>query len=92
MKKRSPTAAQKAECRKLLRQLSDFLDGELTRAACAKIKRHAQLCRRCQDFIASLRTTVRLCRQTGAPQLSAATKQKLRRAIVRLAARAPRST
>jgi anti-sigma factor RsiW len=79
-----------ADCRKLISRLSEFLDGELKPAMCAKISRHADRCPPCKRFIASLRATVRLCRKTGAPRLSAAAKLKLRRHIMKLTSRPAR--
>ena len=79
----------KKECRKLLGHLSAYLDGELKETLCAKIRRHADLCRKCEQFIASLRQTVSLCRHTRPTPLSPAAKARLRRAILE-AVRLPR--
>ena len=73
----------KKECVKLLGHLSAYLDGELKETLCAKIRRHADLCRKCELFISSLRQTVSLCRHARAATLTPAAKTRLRRAILK---------
>ena len=72
------------DCKKLLKHLSDYLDGDLSRSLCDTIKRHAIRCPPCGRFIASLRRTVHLCRDTKPPRLSPAMKASLRRKILAL--------
>jgi hypothetical protein len=72
------------DCKKLLKHLSDYLDGDLSRSLCDTIKRHAIRCPPCERFIASLRRTVHLCRETKPPRLSPAMKASLRRKILAL--------
>ena len=52
-------------CRDILANISGYLDGELDRAACDAIERHAQGCPRCAALVDGLRETVGLCRQAG---------------------------
>lgn len=79
----APHRHSKKECVKLLGHLSAYLDGELKESLCAKIRRHADLCRKCELFISSLRRTVSLCRHARAATLSPAAKARLRRAILK---------
>jgi anti-sigma factor RsiW len=70
------TRADRPACRMLLEQLSAYLDGDLSAAECATIKRHSQGCRRCADVIADFRKTTGVCRRAAAQPLPAAVKRR----------------
>ncbi len=71
-------------CKGLLKHLSAYLDGELSRSLCDTIKRHAVRCPPCERFLTSLKRTVHLCRDTKPPRLTPAMKATLRRKILAL--------
>jgi anti-sigma factor RsiW len=48
------------ECRKLLKDLSDYVDGELDEALCVEIERHMDECDNCRVVVDTLRKTVLL--------------------------------
>ena len=48
------------ECRKLLKDLSDYVDGELDEALCVEIERHMEECDNCRVVVDTLRKTVLL--------------------------------
>jgi anti-sigma factor RsiW len=48
------------ECRKLLKDLSDYVDGELDQALCVEIERHMDECDNCRVVVDTLRKTVLL--------------------------------
>jgi len=50
-------------CRQVLARLSDYLNLELPPGACADIENHLAACAPCEEFAASLRATVELCRR-----------------------------
>lgn len=75
----------KARCLKILKNLSAYLDDDLTASVCGEIRKHLGACPNCEIFVESLRQTVGLCRQHEPPPLSAADKQVLRREILRAA-------
>lgn len=50
-------------CQDVLALLSDYLDLELPADACQQIENHLAGCLPCEEFAASLRATVDLCRQ-----------------------------
>ena len=52
-------------CRKLLRELSRYLDGELTPTRRRVIERHIKACGCCGMMTARLRMTVAACRAVG---------------------------
>lgn len=79
---------RKGECLKILRQLSAFIDDELAADICREIRRHLGACPHCEDFVASLRSTVALCRHHPAPPLSATDRARMR-ALITKAARVP---
>jgi len=78
----------KAGCLKILRNLSEYLDDELSRDVCKEIRRHLGACPRCEVFLDSLRQTVFLCRHAEGKRLSRATKSQLRRRILETLGRA----
>lgn len=75
-------------CLDILRQLSAYIDDELPSDICAELRRHVGACPNCEDFIASLRDTVKLCRHHETPPLSAQDRTRLRLDILR-ASRTP---
>lgn len=77
----------KGRCLRILRELSAFIDDELSGTICGEIRRHLGACPNCEDFVATLRQTVALCRHKPAPPLLAAERAQMREAIL-LAARA----
>ncbi len=52
-------------CRNLLIQLSDYIDGELEEALCAEIEQHMAGCLDCQAVVNTLDKTIELYRTTG---------------------------
>jgi len=97
MKKKSPTRTSHAQksahrhppgegrCLDILRQLSAYIDDELPSEICTELRRHLGACPNCEDFIASLRQTVSLCRHRQTPQLSAQDRAALRGEILQAA-------
>ncbi|MFQ5993009.1 MAG: anti-sigma factor family protein [Nitrospiraceae bacterium] len=76
----------KAQCLKVLRRLSEFLDNELSGSICQEIRKHLGACPKCEIFVSSLRQTVSLCRHSRTPRLSPSIKARLRREIHRAVA------
>lgn len=70
-------------CVDILRQLSAYIDDELPEDICDELRRHLGACPNCEEFIASLRDTVRLCRHVQPPPLSAFDRARLRQEILR---------
>ncbi|MGH7253307.1 MAG: anti-sigma factor family protein [Nitrospiraceae bacterium] len=73
----------KAQCLKVLRRLSAYLDDELSVSICKEIRKHLGACPNCEIFITSLRQTISLCRCADVPSLSPAAKARLRREILK---------
>jgi anti-sigma factor RsiW len=76
-------APGEGRCLDILRQLSAYIDDELPEEICAELRRHVGACPNCEEFIASLRDTVRLCRHHQPPPLSAFDRARLRQEILR---------
>ncbi len=72
----------KAHCLRILRQLSAYIDDEVSRNICHEIRRHLGACPNCEIFVASLRQTVSLCRHSPSPPLSAASRALMRKRIL----------
>jgi len=53
------------ECRALLAQLGDYIDGELKQTLCAEIEQHLAHCDDCRVLVDTTRKTVLLYRQHG---------------------------
>lgn len=75
----------KGRCLHILRQLSAFIDNELSGTVCGEIRRHLGACPNCEEFVASLRQTVSLCRYKPAPALSPPERARMREGILRAA-------
>ena len=54
-----------ARCRKLLLELSRYLDGDLTPARRRRVEQHIEACACCATMAARLRRTVTACRAEG---------------------------
>lgn len=75
----------KGRCVAILRKLSAFIDDELPGPLCNELRKHLGTCPNCEEFVASLRQTVALCKHQPAPALSAAERVRLREEILRTA-------
>jgi anti-sigma factor (TIGR02949 family) len=56
-----------SDCKELFAALSQYLDRELPAEDCRAIQAHIAQCPPCVEFVNSLKKTVELCRQAGAP-------------------------
>ncbi|OQW32990.1 MAG: hypothetical protein A4E19_06480 [Nitrospira sp. SG-bin1] len=79
---RHPHPHGKSRCLRILRQLSAYIDDELSADICQEIRRHLGACPNCEIFVASLRQTVSLCRHSPAPSLSTADRALIREKIL----------
>jgi len=75
----------KRRCLHILRELSAYIDDELSGDICQEIRRHLGACPNCEIFVASLRQTVSLCRHSQAPALSSADRAQMREKILETA-------
>ena len=76
--KHTPHRHEAGRCLHILRELSALIDDELSDDICGEIRRHLGACPRCEEFVASLRQTVSLCRRSPAPALSAEDRARMR--------------
>ena len=86
--RRSSTTRQqhthgKSRCLRILRQLSAYIDDELSANICQEIRRHLGACPNCETFVTSLRQTVSLCRHSPAPSFSTTDRALMREKILR---------
>jgi len=68
-------------CRHLLGDLSDFLDGEASDEICTEIERHMSGCEDCRIVVDTLRKTVLLYRELPPPPIPDAARERLYRAL-----------
>ena len=79
----------KPECRKVLSEVSTYLDGDLDDAACETIEQHCATCAGCAAVVADLKQTIGLCRQVGTTPLPPAVLERARRSVRRLLEKSP---
>lgn len=81
----TPHRHETGRCLHILRELSAFIDDELSNDICLEVRRHLGDCPHCEDFVASLRQTVSLCRQSPTPVLSPSDRALMREKILKTA-------
>lgn len=64
-------------CRHLLHELSDYLDGSASAEVCAEIERHLADCEDCTAVVDTMRKTVHLYRNLPPPEMSADARARL---------------
>ncbi len=69
------------ECRSLLAQLSDYLDGDLEQAICDQIEAHLSGCDDCRLMVDTTRKTIVLYRSLGQVEIPAGTLHRLWEAL-----------
>lgn len=70
-----------SNCKKLLTELSNYLDDELDAALRAEIELHAQRCPNCYIIIDSTRKTVQLFKDCGPYDVSPALHARIEQAV-----------
>lgn len=68
-------------CRHMLGDLSDYLDGEASAEICAEIEQHMEGCEDCRIVIDTLRKTVLLYRDLPPPSMPQGARQRLFQAL-----------
>ena len=77
-------------CRKMVRRLSEYIDGELDASICDRFDEHLADCAPCVRFIETLRKAVRTLKAAGPASVPAAARKKLQAELRRCAARVER--
>lgn len=70
-----------ANCKYLLADLSDYLDGEASADVCAEIERHLADCENCRVVVNTLEKTITLYHELPQPEISADMRQRLYRRL-----------
>jgi len=73
-------------CREIFERLSEYLDAELPPDLCERIELHMAGCAPCEEFLESLRRTVRLVAEVDAPTMPAELHEAVKQAYARLLA------
>jgi len=76
-------------CRKLLEQVSRYLDGDLTPAERRAVAKHLENCPCCQQMADSLKHTVEACHKAGVTRLPADVRSRAKARITTLLASGP---
>ncbi len=66
-----------SQCRGMLSDLSEYIDGELDEDLCEEIDRHLSECGNCRVMVDTLRKTVILYREMGHEEVPADAKARL---------------
>jgi predicted anti-sigma-YlaC factor YlaD len=69
------------DCRHLLGDLSEYLDGDESAMVCAEIERHLADCAKCRVVVDTLRKTVLLYHDQPKPEFSENARARLYRAL-----------
>jgi anti-sigma factor RsiW len=69
------------DCRHLLGDVSDFVEGEASAAICAEIERHLADCENCRVVVDTLRQTIKLYHALPQPSLPADARERLYRSL-----------
>ncbi len=70
-------------CQDVVELFSRRLEGEIDASACADLEKHLQRCESCRGRCESLRTTLALCKRSGAAAVPAHVEQSVRDALRR---------
>jgi len=82
-------AVAENRCRRLLEQLSRYIDGELTATERRAVAAHLRRCPCCQTMADSLKHTVEVCQKAGGARLPSDVKARARARITTLLASGP---
>lgn len=69
------------ECRQLLEQLCDYIDGDLDPTLCAELERHLAQCTDCRVLVDTTRKTLLLFRRYGRAELPVEAEERLWKAL-----------
>ena len=75
------TRGRSRQCDLLIERLSAYLDGDLGRAACDRIRAHARTCQRCGVLITDWQRTVGICHAAGRAPLPAPVRARAKKYI-----------
>jgi predicted anti-sigma-YlaC factor YlaD len=84
---RSARRSSGAQCRRILRAISSYLDNDLPRSMCATIRKHLDACSKCESVVHSLKRTINLCKKADVARLTASDRTRIRKEILAAAAR-----
>jgi anti-sigma factor (TIGR02949 family) len=79
------------DCRKLLGEICDYVDGELPADLCRKLEQHLKDCPNCRVMLDSLTKTIRVFREGTEEPLPEELKESLRSALDRRGGKKTRS-
>ena len=71
------TGEDRAECRRYLESLSDYVDGALSEDLCRELETHMSSCENCRIVVNTLSKTVTLYHQLPSPDIPSDVKQRL---------------
>ena len=73
---------KKVTCNELFEHICENLDENLNSPQCKEIKAHFEECPDCQDYLESLKTTIKLYRSYPSPRLSSVAAKNIEKEVV----------
>lgn len=68
-------------CRQAYRFICDNLDENIASARCRAMRKHIACCPHCQEYLDSLKATIRLYRAAAGPKVSRTTHRQLMKVL-----------
>jgi RNA polymerase sigma-70 factor (ECF subfamily) len=85
----APSAAPSTDCPDILTTFSRHLEGDIDPALCARMEEHLERCPHCRGTCDSLKRTLALCRDSGAPEVPDDVQEAVRLAVRRFLDQGP---
>ena len=80
-----------ADCKKMLGELSDYIDGDLQDQLCKELEAHLTDCPNCRVMLDSLNKTVKICREGAEEPVPEHIQKTLQAALKQKWAKKPKS-
>jgi len=80
-----------ADCKKMLGELSDYIDGDLQEQLCKELEAHLIDCPNCRVMLDSLNKTVSICREGAEEPVPEDIQKCLQAALAQKWAKKPKS-
>ena len=79
------------KCKDVIREISEYLDGELEPSLVAELQRHMEHCEDCRWVVDTTRMTISLCCKSEPAPLPDDIRERLHKALEKRLRRSPRA-
>ena len=70
------------DCKRFCETCGDYLDGEMEQVCCEEFETHMKHCLKCEIFVRTTRTTIRICQEHIREEIPDAIRMRVRRVIM----------